>query len=166
MTLRNLNVADNTTRSINTQLVRVASITKNLTNDGRLPLSAVDALPKWNPWTPTRTASAGTWTVGTVSCSYRRDGDNLRGRLLIDSSSVSNAAVTLVVTLPAGCISAKTDNFPLRVKDNGGAWVWAYGEVSEGGTSITIYATVASGTFGISATATSVRGSFEIQVYE
>lgn len=118
----------------------------------------------WITFTPTLTASAGTWTGGTVNTArYMLIGTTLFVAVNISGTSVSNAGVTLRIAIPGGFTAAFTEVNTITVKDNGTLVVGSM-SVAATGTVMNIF-TAAFGTFAISVGATDVYGvwAFEVQ---
>ncbi len=123
-------------------------------------------LGEWTTFTPTRTASAGTWTAGTVTTAqYMLVGKTMFMSFYITGTSVSNALVELRLAIPGGFTAAK-DQITSMICNNAGAGNAAGAIIiGVGGTYLRLYESYVFAGFGISVTATDVYGcvSFEVQ---
>jgi hypothetical protein len=121
-------------------------------------------LGAWIDFTPTRTASAGTWTVGTVStASYTLVGTTMTVAFNIIGTSVSNANVALRIAIPGGFTAVKAMSNPISVNNAGAGWVKGEARVQTSGTVIDLTIAFAD-TFGIAVTSTSVVGQLSFEV--
>ena len=113
------------------------------------------------------TASAGTWTVDAAdqtTFKYMLIGKTLFVNFVIANTDVSDAGVSLRITLPGGFTAAHRIRTPIRIVDAGVAAI-AYALVTEGTTYIECFATAAGGGFGITAADdTNVAGCLAIEV--
>lgn len=118
----------------------------------------------WTTFTPTRTATAGTWTAGNLTTAqYRIVGKSMLVVFYISNTSVSNAGVTLKIAIPGGFVANKDIAVPILIS-NAGATGTGIASVSPAGTTIAFQSSTAFGLFGISAGATDVIGSIEFEV--
>lgn len=130
--------------------------------------AAVPLLPAvgWTAFAPVLTASSGTWTGGTVVAKYRVAGKAMTVNFKITGSSISNSAINLNASLPAGYTSAGEMGTTVAIAINGTpgtAWIATSGA---GGTQISIFRDIlASINWPVSAGATSIQFNltFEIQ---
>lgn len=124
------------------------------------------ALGEWIDFTPTKTASAGTWTGGTVfTAHYMLVGKTLFVSVYLTSTTVSNAAVTLNIGIPGGFVAAKREVAVGYANNAGAGGVAAIVSIVPAATVITLYATMTFTTWGIAAgtTETLFQVAFEIQ---
>jgi hypothetical protein len=119
---------------------------------------------EWIDFTPTLSASAGTWTVGTiVTKRYMLIGKTMFIAFEIDNSNVSNAAVELQLTIPGGFNAAQQSSGAYVYKDAGGAFnTGAWYTIASNG--LLRFRTNNFGTFAIAAANTYVQGIFIFEV--
>jgi hypothetical protein len=114
------------------------------------------------------TASAGTWTVDAgdvVTHRYMLIGKTMWISFAFQNTDVSNAAVTLRLTLPGGATSAATTYSAIRAIDAGGVEVASIALCPVGQTYVEFYATSAAGTFGATAADnTTVSGMVVVEI--
>ncbi len=114
------------------------------------------------------TASAGTWTVDSADQSvftYMQIGKTMWVDFIILGTDVSNAGVSLRITVPGGYTVAHSSRQMIRVTDAGAAQVVSYALMTAGTTYIECFATVASGGFAITAgDNTNVAGCVVLEV--
>jgi hypothetical protein len=113
------------------------------------------------------TASAGTWTVAAgdvVTHRYMLIGKTMWLSFAFQTTDVSNAGVTLRLTLPGGATAAATTYSAIRAIDNGAAEVSSVAVAPVGQTYLEMYATAAAGTFAIAAGTTTVSGMAVIEI--
>ncbi len=74
-------------------------------------------------YSPTRAASAGTWTGGTPVANYAINGRMMRINFSVTSSTLNNTPTSLTITLPAGYTTAALwTSVCGRATTNGTAW--------------------------------------------
>lgn len=120
----------------------------------------------WVTFTPTRGASAGTWTVGTVSAArWRVRRKSLFVRVVVTGSSVSATPANLTITIPNGYTAAAVRSVAECSLLDNGTIAKGYVEAPASGTVINIYRNFgASGGFATSVTNTSVAFYIEIEI--
>lgn len=123
---------------------------------------------EWTTFTPTLTASAGTWTGATIArAAYMLSGKTMSVEFEIDSSNVSAAPLELFIVIPGGFTAAAvTRNLFQAIDAALAAPTVGVARVTAGGTVIRLQSTV--GGAGWATTAgnnTFARGqlSFEVQ---
>lgn len=125
--------------------------------------SRSDAVGEWITFTPTRTASAGTWTGGTVTTArYTLVGKTMTVALEITGTAISTAAAMPRVTIPGGFTSAAQFTALAQIQ-NAGAYGTGLAQVTAAGTLITFFAdTAGAGFTGGGLNSTVVDFSFEV----
>lgn len=122
----------------------------------------------WIDFTPTRGASAGTWTAGSVvTAAYRLHRKTLHVKFVVSGSSVSATPASLTVTIPGGYTAHASRRSPGKVSiiDNGTIVSTGHVEVAAGSTVITIYRNYgASGAFATSVTNTTITFDIFIEI--
>lgn len=132
---------------------------------GYLERSRSTRMGEWTTFTPSRTASAGTWTGGTVNTArYMLVGKTLWVTFYITASSVSNAGVELRIAVPGGFTSANDQWALVHANDNGAGTVAGTCVVTAGGTILRFFATTAAGGFGIAAGTTDIKAVVALEV--
>lgn len=127
--------------------------------------AAIADFTEWTDFTPSRSAQAGTWTVGTTpTARYRILGKAMQVVLVVTGSSVSSTPSYLAVTIPASKTAAKDNYDCLTLSDNGTAKTGTVG-VSAGATSILMTTAPANtGAWALATTATSVFVNFTFEI--
>lgn len=87
-----------------------ANATHNHTNaagGGQITTAALSNYTEWTDFTPTRGASSGTWTLGTVTVArYKKIGTSVFVRVEVTGSTVSVTPDYLTITIPASLSAA------------------------------------------------------------
>lgn len=143
-----------------------AAPTRRATIRNNSRTSTVESLPEWTHFTPVMTASAGTWTGGTINTAkFRREEQEMVVVFDILSSSVSAPAALLQLQIPDGAQSAFRVFEPMTA-DNNGTPVNGTKLVTGGGGTV-IYLSPAAfntGTWAAAASTTSVSFTFTFPV--
>lgn len=142
--------------------VRMAGDTK--CDTGVYERSRTARMGEFTSYVPTRTASAGTWTAGTVSCSYALTGKMLTVRFYITGTTVSNANVSLAISLPAGMTTASPVANPCIQKNAGAAYANTGIADTQAATTKIDFTILYGATFGIAATNTDIIGELTLEI--
>jgi hypothetical protein len=161
-------VLSNSPTIVTPTIASLANAQHNHTNaagGGQLTIAAHSDVTAWTTFTPTRTASAGTWTVGTVNTArYFVIGKKMTVLLRVSASSVSATPVSLRVDIPGGYTAAATVIEPLALSDNTTAKTGTK-QVIAADTKIYLYTgPYGTGTWATSTTSTYVDFSFTFEV--
>jgi hypothetical protein len=122
---------------------------------------------EFTSFTPSLSASAGTWSGATVNrATYRIIGKELRVEFDVANTNVSAAPADLILTIPGGFTAAGTVYQPIQVVNAGGTAAIGIARAVSAATEIRFQSTAAGGGWTLTAgNNTTVRGAiaFEVQ---
>lgn len=135
--------ADAATLTLDSNLSGSGKSTSTLAADKMVFTGALD----WQAFTPTLTASTGTWTVGSgsIDCNDAVVADVVNVQCAIDNTTLSAAPTTLTFTVPVAPLKSESLSLPVFITGSG--WVTATVLFSTGSSSVTL-ALPGGGAFG------------------